>query len=332
MAVIELADLRKEYVILEKRRGIGGAMKNLIAPARKTIHAVDGISFRVEKGEMVGFIGPNGAGKSTTIKMLTGILVPTSGAVSVMGMSPSRDRKRYVARIGAVFGQKTQLWWDLPLTDTFDLLRRIYDISIATFNSNWKRFDDMLGLSEFAAQPVRQLSLGQRMRADIAAALLHDPEIVFFDEPTIGLDIVAKERIRNFVRQMNRERGITMLFTTHDLGDIEKTCDRVIIIDKGRLLFDGALAEMLRSMGTERAVVVEFKQQYPDAHQDGIRVETINEMKKRYVFNRDSVKVSELIARLESSYEINDLTIEEPEIESIVKNIYMGRETGVRRL
>jgi ABC-2 type transport system ATP-binding protein len=296
----------------------------MLKPERKIIKAVDGVSFSIERGEMVGFIGPNGAGKSTTIKMLTGILVPSSGRVKVLGLSPYADRRSYVAKIGAVFGQRSQLWWDLPLTDTFALLRKIYGIPLAAYKANRERFDDLLGIRDFESQPVRQLSLGQRMRADIAAALLHDPEIVFFDEPTIGLDVVAKDKIRRFIRAMNGERRVTMLFTTHDMQDIEKTCDRAIIIDKGKLLYDGAIEQIKKSLGQERAVVVEFKQAYGEIRFPGTEVEVLNEFKKRFKFRRDEVDISGLLSELTSRYEILDLAIEESDIESIVKRIYEG--------
>ena len=248
MAVIEVKNLKKDYVITEKQAGISNSFKNLFSPVRKTINAVKGITFNIEKGEMVGFIGSNGAGKSTTIKMLTGILVPSSGTVSVLGMDPHRDRKKYVSKIGAVFGQKTQLWWDLPLADTFELLKKIYNIPQKEYAENISAFNEILGLEAFQSQPVRQLSLGQRMRADIAAALLHNPEIVFFDEPTIGLDVLAKSKIRDFISFINRERNVTMLFTTHDMADIEKTCHRVIIIDNGLSLYDGNLINIKKKI------------------------------------------------------------------------------------
>ncbi|MDP4095066.1 MAG: ATP-binding cassette domain-containing protein, partial [Bacillota bacterium] len=233
MSLIEVRDLTKDYRLNVKKRGLLGAVQSLLVPEYKLKRAVDNINFSIEKGEMVGFIGPNGAGKSTTVKMLTGILSPTSGSIMMGGLSPHKDRKKNASRIGAVFGQRTQLWWDLPVADTYDLLRYIYRIPEKKFEQNMEMFNDLLGIKEFMSQPVRQLSLGQRMRADIAAALLHDPEIVFFDEPTIGLDVVAKEKIREFIKKINAEKNTTMLFTTHDMLDIEKTCKRMIIIDQG---------------------------------------------------------------------------------------------------
>ena len=324
MALIQLLNVKKDYIITEKQTGFQGTFKNLLKPAKKTINAVNDISFSIEKGEMVGFIGPNGAGKSTTIKMLTGILVPSAGSISVMGMSPYKDRKQYVSKIGVVFGQKTQLWWDLPLSDTFDLLKKIYNIPKGIFDENIEIFNNILGLDAFKSQPVRQLSLGQRMRADIAAALLHNPEIVFFDEPTIGLDVVAKDKIRQFIRTINQKRKVTMLFTTHDMQDIEKTCDRVVIIDKGSLLYDGGLNEIKNKLGKKRAIVVEFKEHYNNIQIAHVETEILNEMKMRFIFKRDEVQISELISNLTSNYEISDMTIEEPEIEAIVREIYEG--------
>ncbi|MBO9599793.1 MAG: ATP-binding cassette domain-containing protein, partial [Cohnella sp.] len=258
MALIEVTDLIKEYKLNVRKKGLTGAIRSLLVPEFRLKRAVDSISFSIDKGDTVGFIGPNGAGKSTTVKMLTGILAPTSGSVTIGGLSPFKERKKNAMRIGVVFGQKTQLWWDLPVIDTFDLLRHIYRIPASAYKRNLAMFSEMLGLQDFIHVPVRQLSLGQKMRADIAAALLHDPEILFFDEPTIGLDVVAKEKIREFITFVNREKGTTMLFTTHDMDDIERTCNRMIIIDKGTKIYDGTVEDIKRTYGNDRIMVVEF--------------------------------------------------------------------------
>ncbi len=247
--MIHVENLRKEFRVYRHHRGGLGALRNLVTREFRAVHAVDGVSFHIGRGELVGYLGPNGAGKSTTIKILTGILVPTSGAVRVDGRVPWLQRKEHVAHIGAVFGQRTGLWWDLPVVESFDLLRHIYRVPADRFAANMRQFDDILEIGKLLDTPVRSLSLGQRMRVDLAAALLHDPPLLFLDEPTIGLDVVAKEHIRQFIKTVNRDRGTTVILTTHDLGDVEKLCERVIMIDGGRLVFDGALADLRARVG-----------------------------------------------------------------------------------
>ncbi len=243
--IIKLSEVRKSFKISKRANGLPGHIANLFVPKFDMKKAVDDISFEIYKGEAVGFIGANGAGKSTTIKMMSGILYPDSGEIQIAGFIPYKQRKSYVSNIGAVFGQKSQLTWDLPVIDSYELLKNIYRIPEDAYRKNLKMFTDLLDLSSFIEQPVRQLSLGQRMRADIAASLLHSPGIVFFDEPTIGLDVVAKERIREFVRYINKEQKVTIIFTTHDMQDIEKTCGRIIIIDTGKKIFDGSVGELM---------------------------------------------------------------------------------------
>lgn len=322
MALIEVTNLVKDYKLNVRKKGLLGALNSLLVPEYKIKRAVNNINFNIEKGEMVGFIGPNGAGKSTTVKMLTGILVPTSGAISIGGLSPYKDRKKNASRIGAVFGQRTQLWWDLPAVDTFDLLRYIYRIPENVYKRNMELFNDMLGLGEFITQPVRQLSLGQRMRADIAASLLHNPEIIFFDEPTIGLDVVAKEKIREFIKYINKENRITMLFTTHDMQDIEKTCQRMIIIDEGIIIYDGTVDQIKRQYGKNRILEVEFNEIYGDIKIAGVEIIESKDNKKWFKFQRDEIQVSNLISGLTKDYNVADLTIKEPEIEGIIREIY----------
>ncbi|HEY3291836.1 MAG TPA: ATP-binding cassette domain-containing protein, partial [Anaerolineae bacterium] len=244
MSIITVAGLHKHFKVNKHHRGLTGSVRALFSSESTLVRAVDGISFNIEPGELVGYLGPNGAGKSTTLKMLTGLLVPTSGEVHANGHVPWRDRKAYVARIGAVFGQRTTLWWDLPVIESLELLQHIYKVPHDRFQHNLTECRALLELDPFMHTPVRSLSLGQRMRADICAALLHEPAILFLDEPTIGLDVVAKERIRQFIRHVNRERGVTVLLTTHDLSDVEKLCERVMIIDHGKLLYDGMLAAL----------------------------------------------------------------------------------------
>ena len=219
-----------------------GSIQNLFVRDYKTVSAVDSVNFSIERGEMVGYIGPNGAGKSTSIKMLTGILVPSSGEIRVNGFVPFRQRRQYVKTIGVVFGQRTQLWWDIAVVESFKLLRRIYDVPQRDFDARMERFDEILGIRDYLHTPVRKLSLGERMRCDLAAALLHNPPLLFLDEPTIGLDVVAKDHIRQFLRAINREFQTTVLLTTHDLDDIEELCRRIMIIDHGKVLYDGPLS------------------------------------------------------------------------------------------
>jgi ABC-2 type transport system ATP-binding protein len=270
MAIIEVEQLSKAFRIKQRRPGVAGALAALVAAPVETRWAVRELSFGIEPGEIVGYIGPNGAGKSTTVKMLTGILVPTEGRLSVLGLDPSTQRREHAGHIGVVFGQRTQLWWDLPLEESFDLLRAIYRIPADRYRANLKRFRALLEMDEFLRTPVRQLSLGQRMRGDLAAALLHDPPVVFLDEPTIGLDVVAKERIREFLLTANREQGVTILLTTHDMGDIEKLCRRVMIIDHGRLLYDGPLDQIRERYGRHRTLVVDLQEVRPAAEVEAV--------------------------------------------------------------
>jgi ABC-2 type transport system ATP-binding protein len=283
---------------------------------------VDGISYEIGKGELVGYLGPNGAGKSTTIKMLTGLLVPTAGEILVNGRIPWRERQQYVAHIGAVFGQRTTLWWDLPVIESLDLLQYIYKIPPDRFRQNLSEFTNLLDLSPFLHTPVRSLSLGQRMRADICAALIHDPALLFLDEPTIGLDVVAKERIRQFIKHINRQYGTTILLTTHDLSDVEKLCDRVMIIDHGKLLYDGRLDTLQTRFGGKRELVVDFAEPYEKVDIEGAEVAGHNGLQATYRFERQTVTASELIGRISGRYRILDLAVHEPDIEATVRRIY----------
>ena len=322
MPIIAVSHLRKEFAVLRHHRGALGAVRNLFTRERRIVKAVDDVSFSIERGELVGYLGPNGAGKSTTIKMLTGILVPSGGELVVNGHVPWRERQSYVGRIGAVFGQRNTLWWDLPVIESFDLLRHIYKIPAARYEENLKRFCAILALDSFLHTPVRSLSLGQMMRANLAAALLHDPDVLFLDEPTIGLDVVAKENIRQFIQELNRERQTTIILTTHDLSDVEKLCERVMMIDHGRLLFDGKLGELLRRFGGERELVVDMAEDYPEVPVAGAQVAAREGRRVTYRFARDAVSASELISRLSAQYRMLDLSVREPEIEATVRRIY----------
>lgn len=327
MALIQVTHLYKEFHIYKHHRGITGAFRNLFTREFCAVHAVSDVSFSIERGELVGYLGPNGAGKSTTLKMLTGILVPSCGEVTVDGRVPWEQRQAHALHIGVVFGQRTNLWWDLPVIESFDLLRHIYRIPEGRYQQNLYRFQGLLGLGEFLYTPVRSLSLGQRMRADLAAALLHDPDIIFLDEPTIGLDVVAKERIRQFIKTINAERSVTVILTTHDLGDVEKLCERVMMIDHGKLLYDGTLAELKERFGGEREVIVYFAEEYGNVSVEGAQVVQHEGIQATYRFERGQ-SASELVARIGGRFRIRDLTIREPHIEATVRRIYEERLLG----
>lgn len=328
---IEVKEVSKTFKINKRSAGIPGMVANLIAPKIEKKKAVDNVSFHIEQGEMVGFIGPNGAGKSTTIKMLSGILCPDQGSIQVGGYVPYKQRKDYVKNIGVVFGQKSQLQWDLPVRDSYELLKAIYAIPEHQYQNSLNRFIDMLDMSSFINQPVRQLSLGQRMRADIVAALLHSPQIVFFDEPTIGVDVMGKEIIRNFIRELNQRDKVTMIFTTHDMQDIEKTCERLIIIDKGSKMYDGSLQEIRETYGTTRRLDVEFNYNPDLVAFPNVAIEPIEEegrYKKRFIFEQGKVEMNELMNHILSKYSVRDIKIAEPEIDELIRGIYSGEVLG----
>jgi ABC-2 type transport system ATP-binding protein len=326
--LIIVDNLQKHFKVARRRPGALGALQNLLKPQYRLVRAVDGITFDMHSGELVGYLGPNGAGKSTTLKMLTGLLVPTSGDLLVNNFIPWRDRQSYVAGIGAVFGQRTTLWWDLPVIESFEMLQHIYKIPPGRFKKNLDEFRKLLELDTFIDTPVRSLSLGQRMRADLCAALLHDPALLFLDEPTIGLDVVAKEHIRQFIRHVNHQRGVTVILTTHDLSDVEKLCERVIIIDKGRLLYDGGLAALSERFGGQRQLQVDFAENYADASVDGAQIILREGQRITYQFERSNITASELIGRLSARYRIQDLEVREPEIEDTIRRIYEEKLLG----
>jgi ABC-2 type transport system ATP-binding protein len=323
--MITVENLHKHFRVNKHHRGVLGSFRNLVTRDAQLVRAVDGISFGVGRGELVGYLGPNGAGKSTTIKMLTGLLVPSGGVVEVGGMIPWRERERYVGRIGVVFGQRTTLWWDLPVIESLDLLQFIYRVPKARFAQNLAEYRALLDLDPFLNSPVRSLSLGQRMRADLCAALLHDPDLLFLDEPTIGLDVVAKERIRQFIAHINQERGTTVLLTTHDLADVEKLCERVMIIDQGRLLYDGKLGTLLARFGGKRELVVDLAEPYEQPAVEGAEIVAQEGLRVTYRFDRNTVTASDLIGRLSARYRLRDLSVREPEIEATVRRIYEER-------
>ncbi len=333
--IIRVDQLGKTFRSPRRHDGRFGALHTLFTRDYTVKTAVDGISFVVESGELIGYIGPNGAGKSTTIKMLTGILVPTSGELQVAGLVPWRHREENALNIGVVFGQRSQLWWDLPLIESFDLVARMYRIEPERYRANLGRFRELLGLDEFIDTPVRQLSLGQRMRGDLSAALLHDPRIVYLDEPTVGLDVVAKERIRTFIEEINRDRGTTVILTTHDLADVERLCRRIILIDRGRVLYDGSIDGLTASYAPYRVLVVRLATDAgaagsagtvgtPDRPLDLAGVE----MAKREAgaiwlrFDPTVITAPALISEVVRRYPVTDLSIVEPELESVIREIY----------
>jgi ABC-2 type transport system ATP-binding protein len=328
-SLIYVQDLCKHFRTFQRREGVWGSIQNLFVRDYRTVAAVDNVGFSIERGEMVGYIGPNGAGKSTTIKMLTGILVPTSGEIRINGYVPFRQRRQYVKSIGVVFGQRTQLWWDIAVVESFKLLRRIYDVSQRDFDARMEHFDEILSIRDYLHTPVRKLSLGERMRCDLAAALLHNPPLLFLDEPTIGLDVVAKDQIRRFLRAINREFQTTVLLTTHDLDDIEELCRRIMIIDRGTVLYDGPLAHLKEKLLRTKQIKFVLKERAQAAgvsifSRDGLEVDQVDELTYRIRFDRAKVATADLIRQVLAAVEVRDLLIEDEPIEEVVKRIYAG--------
>jgi ABC-2 type transport system ATP-binding protein len=329
--MIEVKDLTKVYRVNQKDPGVSGAVKALFRPRHQDKVAVDHISFLVAPGEVVGYIGVNGAGKSTTIKMLTGILAATSGTVRVLGRDPHQQRVANAREIGVVFGQRSQLWWDLALIESLNLIGRIYEVAPARFQERLVQFSDILELKPLLHVPIRNMSLGQKMRAELAATLIHDPRIVYLDEPTIGLDLIVKERIREFIRQQNRENGTTVILTTHDLGDIEQLCQRVIIIDNGKLIYDGPLSTIRDRFGKFRAITFEMAADVgPLAMPPGTEVmpvpaEDVTAARRLMLrFDRTHTTASQVAAAIMNQAEVVDFSLAEPDLASIIKQIYNG--------
>ncbi len=327
MSVIEVKNLRKEYKISEKDVGLIGAIKNVFRPKFRTKTAVDDISFSIAEGEVVGYIGANGAGKSTTIKMLTGILTPTNGEVLINGLVPQKNRVRNNKQIGTVFGQRTQLWWDLPVIESYNLLQNIYEIPKDIFEENLNRFRELLELDELLKTPVRQLSLGQKMRCEIAAAFLHNPRVVYLDEPTIGLDVMVKEKIREFIKTVNKERKVTVILTTHDMQDIEEVCSRVMFVDYGKVIYDGDLESVKNVLGKTRTVVFNVKSKSEELYDvieksEGLSLLKETEDTLEIQFNRETVTATQVINIVSPYCEVVDLSIQEVSIETIVKSLY----------
>ena len=329
--MIKVLNLTKEFKTNKKYPGFKGAIKSLFSTEYTVNKAVDNMNFQIGEGEVVGYIGSNGAGKSTTIKMMTGILTPTSGKVEVNGIIPYENRTENAMNIGVVFGQRTQLWWDLPLSETFSLLRDIYNVSQEDFQERMKFFNDVLEIDEFMLRPVRTLSLGQRMRADLAASLIHNPKILYLDEPTIGLDVVVKEKVRNAIKEINKKYNTTVILTTHDLEDIEELCDRIIIIDKGVKIYDGGLKEIREKYGYMTTVSVLIKKSEIDKNIDinsyfnldnndlNLNVE---DGKIIVTFNKNKVSSTDIIEFFMKNYTLQDFSLKETSIDDIIKKIY----------
>ena len=318
-------NLTKIYKISEKDPGVAGAVKALFKPRYKAKAAVTDVSFAIDPGEIVGYIGVNGAGKSTTIKMLTGILVPTAGQVQVLGRDPHRDRVANAKEIGVVFGQRTQLWWDLALIESLMMVGRIYEVPDARFKQLMDEFAETLDLKELLKIPIRNMSLGQKMRAELAATLIHEPRIVYLDEPTIGLDLLVKERIREFIKRVNREKGTTVMLTTHDLGDIEELCKRVLIIDNGALIYDGPLSMIKERFGKYREIAFETTDPLGDlVLPTGAEFIERNELRSVVRFDRTQTSASRVSAAVMNQVDVLDFSLTEPDLSLIVKQIYQG--------
>ncbi|MFC4319868.1 ABC transporter ATP-binding protein [Litchfieldia salsa] len=327
--VIEVKSLRKEFKSYSSRQGLKGAFRDLFTRNYQILRAVDDISLTIKQGEMVGYIGENGAGKSTTIKMLTGILTPTSGVVTVNGMNPHKDREKFAQTIGVVFGQRSQLWWDIAVQESFRLLKKVYKVSDEDYKNHMEHVIESLDIGPLLDKPVRKLSLGQRMRCELAAALLHNPPLLFLDEPTIGLDVLVKLKIRKFLKEMNERYQTTILLTTHDLTDIEALCERVVMLDEGKIIYDGQLGQLRRNWGEGKQIQFLFSQDIKRVDIEnltaGLEVEWVQPGRPFiWVANvrNDENVMSDLIGRVVASHKIKDISINEVSTEEIIRNIY----------
>lgn len=331
--IIEVKNLRKEFKSYSSRSGLKGAFRDLFTRNYKIIPAVNDISLTVKKGEMIGYIGENGAGKSTTIKMLTGILTPTSGEILINGMNPHKEREKFVRTIGVVFGQRSQLWWDIAVQESFRLLKKVYKVSDNDYKEHMDHVIKTLDIGPLLDKPVRKLSLGQRMRCELAAALIHNPPLLFLDEPTIGLDVLVKLKIREFLKEINEKYQTTIMLTTHDISDIEALCERVVMLDEGKIIYDGALHDLRRNWGKGKQIEFEFSTEVPKTDLQSItnhlKVEWIQGEQKNIwcaQLQGEEAAMSELIGKVVAAYKIQDIRIKEISTEEIIRNIY---EVGV---
>jgi ABC-2 type transport system ATP-binding protein len=320
--MISVSHLSKHFRVKEPGRGLGGKLKRLFAPQVKVIRAVDDVTFQIGEGEIVGYLGPNGAGKSTTIKLLTGVLYPTAGSLRINGLVPHENRTRNAYQIGVVYGQRSQLDWDLPLIDSFDLLAAMYKLPRKRYRDHLDFLVELMGMAEFVEQPVRKLSLGQKMRGDLAASLLHEPPILYLDEPTIGLDVVAKNKVLQLLQDLNAEKRTTILLTTHNLSDVERICPRIMIIDQGRIILDATQGEILEQFGRRRVLIVEFERGIQTLDVPNGEVIKQEENRLWIAFDREQISAFDLVRTLETDLGIKDISIQEASIESIVAQIY----------
>lgn len=320
--MIELKNINKTFKVVKKTSGAKEAFKAMFHREYKEIEALKNLSLKVNEGEIVGYIGPNGAGKSTSIKVMSGILTPDSGECSIMGYTPWKDRRRYVKNIGVVFGQRSQLWWDVPVMDSFLLLKDIYNVPEKTFRENVDMLTEMLNLNEFINQPLRQLSLGQKMRAEIAGSLLHNPQLLFLDEPTIGLDAITKLSVRNFIKTINKEKGTTIMLTTHDMNDIDAITDRVVLIGKGRILYDGSFEQIKKKYGNNKTLTVSFENEAEPIEISGAVLTKIDRNQATYTVDTGTVSIAEIINRLSEKTQLTDVDVKSQAIEEIVASLY----------
>jgi len=320
--MIALDGINKSFKVARRTAGLRQAVKSLFIREHTIVEALHNISFTIREGEIVGYIGPNGAGKSTTIKVMSGILVPDSGSCSIMGFTPWKSRADYVQNIGVVFGQRTQLWWDVPVIDSFELLRDIYKIPDLIYKSNLTMLCDTLALNDIIRTPVRQLSLGQRMRCEIAASLLHNPKVLFLDEPTIGLDAVSKIAVRQFIKTINKERGVTVILTTHDMNDIEMLADRILMIGKGTLLYDGTLDDLRSRFGTQRVITIDYHEHAEPVDIPGAARLSWSPTRATFSVDTEKVKIANVISRLSEQIELEDVSIDTKPVEELIIQLY----------
>lgn len=331
--MIKVNNLSKEFTIVKREAGLQGAIRGLFSRNYEIKKAVDDISFQIEKGEIIGYIGPNGAGKSTTIKMLVGILVPSSGTVEVNGLVPYKNRIENAKRMGVVFGQRTQLWWDIPVSESLNLMRYMYKIPEKQYEENIKLFSEILDIDKFINVPVRQLSLGQRMRADLCAALLHNPDILYLDEPTIGLDVVVKENIREFIKEINKKRKTTVILTTHDISDIEKLCDRVMVIDQGKVMYDGNLQSLKNRYGSEELLRIDYEGELgnlEDIYSIGIDEAKCEGKSIVIKYDKCNVNSSKILSLIMERVRVVDFKVKETEVEEVIRRIYRSATPQTR--